>query len=225
MPLVIADRVRETSTTTGIGTLTLAGAASGYRTFASGIGSTNTCYYTIVMGTDWEVGIGTVGTGTLTRDTVLSSSNAGSAVNFGAGTKDVFATYPGGRAVTTSDAQTLTSKTLATPTITGTPLETIFPLQDGASVDVVPSNGSIQTLTLTGTGRTMTWGGATGANWSNGQAVTLMINDGTNGTITTWNVTWVNNGGNDPSLSTSGYTVIVVWKVGGTMYGALVGNA
>lgn len=99
MPLVIADRVRETSTTTGTGTLTLDGAVTGFRTFSSAIGNTNTCYYTITLGADYEIGVGTVGAGTLARTTVLKSSNSNTAVNFGAGTKDVFATYAADRAV------------------------------------------------------------------------------------------------------------------------------
>ena len=113
MALVIADRVRETSTTTGTGTLTLDGAVTGFRTFSSAIGNTNTCYYTITMNGDYEVGLGTVGAGTLARTTVLKSSNSNSAVNFGAGTKDVFATYPGEKAVTTDGTETLTNKTIA----------------------------------------------------------------------------------------------------------------
>lgn len=99
MALVIADRVKETSTTTGTGTLTLGGAATGYQTFGTAIGSGNTCYYAVTLDSAWEVGLGTVGTGTLSRDTVLASSNSGSLVNFGAGTKEVFATYPAGKAV------------------------------------------------------------------------------------------------------------------------------
>jgi len=99
MALVIADRVKETSTTTGTGTLTLGGAATGYQTFGTAIGSGNTCYYAITLDSAWEVGLGTVGTGTLSRDTVLASSNSGSLVNFAAGTKEVFATYPAGKAV------------------------------------------------------------------------------------------------------------------------------
>lgn len=99
MALVIADRVRETSTTTGTGTLTLDGAVTGFRTFGSAIGDGNTCYYTITLGADWEVGLGTVGTGTLARTTVLRSSNSNNAVNFGAGTKDVFVTYTAEKSV------------------------------------------------------------------------------------------------------------------------------
>lgn len=102
MPLVIADRVQVTSTTTGTGTLTLGAAVVGYQSFAV-IGNGNTTYYTIYDQTtgDWEVGVGTYtasGT-TLSRDTVFSSSNANALVNFAAGVKNVFVTYPGARAV------------------------------------------------------------------------------------------------------------------------------
>lgn len=102
MPLVIADRVKETTTTTGTGTITLAGAATGFRSF-SVVGNGNTTYYAIVepIGGAWEVGIGTYSTTgpTLARTTVLSSSNSGSLVNFPAGTKEVYVTYPAGRSV------------------------------------------------------------------------------------------------------------------------------
>ena len=100
MALVLADRVQETTTTTGTGTVTLAGAVSGYQTFAA-VGDGNSTYYTITGTTEWEVGIGTYtssGT-TLSRTTVLSSSNSGSLVSFSAGTKNVFVTYPASLAV------------------------------------------------------------------------------------------------------------------------------
>ena len=100
MPLVVKDRVQETSTTTGTGTITLAGAVSGFQSF-SAIGDGNTTYYAIVLGSEWEVGLGTYtssGT-TLSRDTILESSNGGTAVNFSAGTKNVFVTYPAEEAV------------------------------------------------------------------------------------------------------------------------------
>lgn len=100
MALILADRVQETTTTTGTGTVTLAGAVSGFQSF-SAVGNDNSTYYTITGGADWEVGIGTYtssGT-TLSRTTVLSSSNSGSLVNFSAGTKNVFVTYPASLAV------------------------------------------------------------------------------------------------------------------------------
>ncbi len=97
MALVLKDRVKEVTTSTGTGTITLGGAATGFQSF-SAVGDSNTTYYTIAnpVGSDWEVGIGTYtasGT-TLSRDTVLSSSNGGALVNFGVGDKDVFVTYP-----------------------------------------------------------------------------------------------------------------------------------
>jgi len=100
MALILKDRVKETTTTTGTGTVTLAGAVVGYQAF-SVIGDGNTTYYTIAGTSEWEVGVGTYtssGT-TLSRDEVLASSNSGSLVNFSAGTKDVFVVYPAGRAV------------------------------------------------------------------------------------------------------------------------------
>lgn len=102
MALVVKDRVKETTTTTGTGTLTLAGAVNGFQAF-SVLGDGSTTYYAIIESAtgDWEVGLGTYtlsGT-TLSRDTVLSSSNSGVAVNLSAGSKDVFVTYPAEKAV------------------------------------------------------------------------------------------------------------------------------
>jgi len=100
MALVVKDRVQVTSTTTGTGTFTLGSAVAGFQDF-SAIGDGNTCYYAIVGGSEWEVGLGTYtssGT-TLSRDTILESSNSGSAVNFSAGTKNVFVTYPAEKSI------------------------------------------------------------------------------------------------------------------------------
>lgn len=91
---MIANRVQETTNTTGTGTLTLSGASSGYRSFATAFGLSAKCYYVIDGGSEWEIGIGTTGSGTLTRDTVLASSNSGSLVTFSSGTKRVFNDVP-----------------------------------------------------------------------------------------------------------------------------------
>jgi|TARA_B100000085_G_scaffold283770_1_gene315192 hypothetical protein len=105
MALVIHDRVKESSTTTGTGTFSLAGAFTDYESFANGIGNNNTTYYTILnAGLDeFEVGLGTYLNGspnTLSRDTVLSNSlNNTSKINFSAGTKIVFCTLPADKAV------------------------------------------------------------------------------------------------------------------------------
>ena len=104
MALVLDDRVKETSTTTGTGTLNLSGAVSGFQTFVAGIGDGNTTYYAIVNRdeSEWETGLGTVTdatTDTLARTTVIASSNSDSAVSFSSGTKDVFTTLPASKAV------------------------------------------------------------------------------------------------------------------------------
>lgn len=101
MALIVADRVKEVTTTTGTGTYTLGGAVDGFQAFSAVAVDTDTVYYAITDDTDWEVGIGTIGgtQTTLARTTILSSSNAGSAVNWGAGTKNIFLTYPAEKAV------------------------------------------------------------------------------------------------------------------------------
>ena len=125
MALIVKDRVQETTSTTGTGTLTLSGAVSGYQTFSSAIGNGNTTYYSITDGVNWEVGIGTVAAGTLSRDTVLSNSLGTTAlITFAAGVKNVFVTYPADKAVTIDGVQTLTNKTLTSPTLTAPVLGT-----------------------------------------------------------------------------------------------------
>jgi hypothetical protein len=96
MPL-LRDRVLETTTSTGTGSINLGGAKTGHRSFSAAFTTGDQVYYTIAGGAEWEVGIGTVTTGapwTLSRTTVLSSSNANALVNFSAGTKEVFNTAP-----------------------------------------------------------------------------------------------------------------------------------
>ena len=98
MAFIVNDRVKETSTTTGTGAVTLSGAVTGFETFGAGIGNSNTTYYCIALqdGTEFEVGFGTLNgsSSTLTRTYIISSSNSDAAVNFSAGTKDVFCTMP-----------------------------------------------------------------------------------------------------------------------------------
>jgi hypothetical protein len=151
MAFVLADRVRETTTSTGTTAVTLAGAVTGFQSF-SAIGNANTTYYTIAgQGTsEWEVGIGTyTASGTsLSRDTVLSSSNSGSLVNFSAGTKDVFCDYPAGRAVvggegyTENDAQIDVSSTINT----GKNAISAGPITVASGVSVTVPTGSVWTV-------------------------------------------------------------------------------
>jgi hypothetical protein len=122
-----------------------------------------------------------------------------------------------------SSTSTLTNKTLTDPAIIGTILEDVFTITDGAAFEINPGNGSVQLITL-GASRT-----PKATNMVAGEAVTLMVNDGTAYTLTwtdsTWGsggVTWV--GGTAPTLATSGYSVIQFWKVSTNVYGAYVGD-
>ena len=151
MAFVLADRVKETTTVTGTGAATLLGAQTGYQSFSAGVGASNTTYYTIAdqSGSNWEVGYGTLdATGLiLTRTTVLSSSNSGSAVSFTAGTKDVWCDYTAKKAVIQDSLGTATVPQLATNATTSTTPVLSFnasnsPFASGASV----SGSYLQTL-------------------------------------------------------------------------------
>ena len=137
MALVVKDRVRETTTTTGTGTITLGGATTGFQSF-SVIGDANTTFYTIQLANtnEWEVGVGTYtssGT-TLSRDTILESSNGGSAVNFSAGTKDVFVTYPAEKAIYLGNL----------------PTKMVVTKRDSTTADVALANGFLPVLNRSG---------------------------------------------------------------------------
>jgi len=147
MALVVNDRVRETSTTTGTGTFTLAGAQTGFETFSTAIGNTNTTYYAISnqANGEFEVGLGTVGAGTLARTTVISSSNSDSAVDFSAGTKDVFCTLPASKAVILdssgnivanngSNLTNLNADNLASGTVPDARFPATLPAADGSAL-------------------------------------------------------------------------------------------
>jgi hypothetical protein len=151
MAFVLKDRVKETSTTTGTGTFTLAGAATGFQSF-SVIGNGNTTFYTIVDSAAgaWEVGIGTyTSSGTLlSRDTVLESSNSGSLVNFGSGSKDVFVTYPAERAVIggkglIENSSTITEDVTVT---TGNNAISAGPVTISSGITVTVPSGSVWTI-------------------------------------------------------------------------------
>lgn len=124
MSLVLADRVKETCTSPGTGSVTLLGAATGHQTFSAAIGNGNTCYYTIAdqSGANWEVGVGTYASSgnTLARTTVLASSNAGSLTNFISGTQDVFVTYPAKNSIYASNNSSQTAGQVLTAGGVGT---------------------------------------------------------------------------------------------------------
>ena len=137
MALVLNDRVRETSTTSGTGTLDLAGAVTGWETFVAGVGTTNTTYYGIhEEGTaNWEVGVGTVtdaATDTLSR-TAITSSNSDSLVTFAGGTLNVFCTLPASK---TTDMTMTTAGDILYASANNTPAR----LAKGAANEVLAMN-------------------------------------------------------------------------------------
>ena len=139
MATVVDDRVQETTTTTGTGTFTLAGAKTGFQSFAN-IGDGNDTYYCCTDGTDYEVGIGTYtasGT-TLTRTTILDSTNGGSAVNWSAGSRDIFCTMPAGKVVFEDSSNNVAVAGL----VDGRDLAT-----DGTKLDGIEANADVTDAT------------------------------------------------------------------------------
>lgn len=202
---MLADFVRETSTTTGTGALSLGGAASSdFRTFVAALGDGSQCRYSIRNpGTgEWETGIGTITAGTpdtLSRDTVEASSNAGALVNFTAGTKDV------------------------TVSATANAL-----LTDGTSAEGTISTGTL-TLDVSSYG-TFAWtvGGAHTVAFGTWPATgtayrSLIITNGGSAAITWPTMTWLTSDGNAPTLQAAGVDTLVVWKSGAVVYGMKVG--
>jgi len=197
MAFVLKDRVKDTTTTTGTGTVTLSGTAPiGYVSFLSAIGNGNNTYYTITAGSEWEVGIGTLSSNTLlSRDTVLASSNAGSLVNFSAGTKDVFVTYPAGRSVflNTDSSITIGNNLLA---LSSSGDVTSPNLDDAVGYKGIPQNAQTAQYTLAfadmgkhisiTTGGILIPGNTTGSGpvaFPVGTAISIYNNSGSNQTI------------------------------------------
>jgi hypothetical protein len=158
-------------------------------------------------------------TGTYPSFTIAASDttySAGTGLNLSGTTFSIDSTV-----TTLTGTQTLTNKTIEKAVLNDGYTEEVFAITDGTTVNLDPNNGSIQTWTL-GANRTPGQ-----ANWAAGQSITLMVDDGTARTITwtTLAVVWTTDGGSAPTLNTSGFTTITLWKVGTTIYGARVGDA
>lgn len=232
MALVIADRVRESSTTSGTGTFVLSGAVVGYQTFSAAIGNGNTTYYTISNPgtTEWEVGIGTVSAGQLARTTILDSSNGNSIVNFSAGTKDVFVTYPATKAVyldtngNVSPLGTVNSGTWQGTTITvpyGGTGATSFTtgalikgnganaLASASASDIVAAIGSTPVANAT-TATNLAGGAASQIPYQSASGTTVFIPNGTSGQILK------SNGTSAPSWENASNVSVVTFSAGTT---------
>tara|TARA_R110000751_G_scaffold177255_1_gene283536 strand:- start:457 stop:1077 length:621 start_codon:yes stop_codon:yes gene_type:complete len=165
MALVINDRVKETTTTTGTGTINLGGAQTNFETFVSGIGNSNTTYYAIVnrLTAEFEIGLGTItdaSPDTLARTTVISSTNSDSAVNFSAGTKDVFCTLPASKAIIKDASNDVTLQADLT-------VGALFKMPDVTSGKVLVADGtSYQEVAVSGDATIASGGAVTLANTS-----------------------------------------------------------
>lgn len=194
----------------GTGTVTSIDASGGTTGLTFSGGPVTTSGTVTLAGTlavaNGGTGISSLGTGVATFLGTPSSANLLAAVTDETGTGAlVFATAP----------------TLSGPTINDGYTEEVYAVPSSTTPALSPTNGSIQTWTLTGNST------PTAGTWAAGQSLTLMVDDGTAYTIT-WTsvaVTWKTDSGSAPTLNTSGYTVIQLWKVGSTIYGARVGNA
>lgn len=234
MPLVVKDRVKEFTVTSGTGTLTLDGAAPGFQSF-SAIGNGNTTYYAIIdtIANTWEIGIGTYTTSgtTLSRDTVLANYLGNtSLINFAGNPKEVFCTYPAGRSVY-SDGTNITPATAATVLTTsgGTGLSSytagdlpyyatgtaLSKLGIGANKTILTSNGSAPQWTAS---LDPTQGGTGQTTYTDGQ---LLIGNSTGNTLTKATLTagsgiTITNGSGSITIAGTGGTVTSVDVSGGT---------
>ena len=205
MALVVKDRVKETTTTTGTGAVTLAGAVAGFQAFSGVLSDSDTTYYSIVHRdtAEFEVGLGTYSSSTLTRTTVLESSNSGNAVNFTNGTKDVFITYPAEKSVYLDASDVLSVGNINTSGyLRGPSTFTIDPAAHGDDTGTLVVAGNLQvdgtTTTINSTTVTLDdknlvlASGAANAAAANGAGLTV---DGASATFT-YNATtdrWVMN--------------------------------
>ena len=155
MALIVADRVQETTNTTGTGAYTLGGAVPGFQTFASEVSNADTVYYSITDNVNFEVGLGTYASsgGTIARTTVFTSSNSNNAVNWGVGTKNIFLTYPADKAVIedASNNVTIGNNLVVGGTVDGRDVAT-----DGTKLDTVETNADVtDTANVTSAGAAM----------------------------------------------------------------------
>ena len=204
--VTLVNRAKVATAATGSGSpITLGAAESGFQTFAAaGVADADLVRYVIEDGTAWEIGTGTyTATGT-TLSRTLGESSTGSLLAL-TGSAVVYV------AATATDFQEITS-----PIFAGSITEEVFTLPSSTTPELDPADGTVQKWTLTGNSTPTEV-------FTDGESITLMIDDGTASTITWPAMTWVNNAGAAPTLATTGFTTVALWHFG-TLYGALVGD-
>jgi hypothetical protein len=215
MPLKYGNRIK-VSPAGGVapvfGDFFLGTPVTGYQSFSSAIPSItagDTVRYVIEDGANWEIGKGTYNTTgpKIVRTEVIQSSGGTGVVINASGSSTIMVSVAAGDFVASPDSS-----------FSGSITETVFSVT-GSTPDISPTNGTIQTWTLSANS-TPTFSSLFIA----GQAITIMIDDGASRSISWPTITWVNNAGVAPSLSATNLTVIALWKVGTTFYGALVGD-
>lgn len=242
MAFVVADRVQETTTTTGTGTVVLAGAVIGFQSFAV-IGNGNETYYTIAdqSGSNWEVGIGTYYSGNLSlaRTTILASSNANAAVSFTSGPKSVFVTYPAEKAIYSdpSNVTTITNFASSNVLITGGTINNVslgnvtyaglgtMSTQNANAVTI--TGGTIAGTGITSGNVTLTGGTINSTTQKDGVYNNVTVNQGTINGVTFSNVTYGGLGTmatqNATSVAITGGTINSVAFTGGTLNNMTIG--
>jgi len=220
-PLFVAPSTNgNVLTSNGTTWASTAPAASGVSSFSAGTtGFTPSSITTGVVTLAGTLAAASGGTGVVNNAamTVTGAGNFAYTRTLTAATNVTFPTT--GTLSTLAGTETLTNKTLTNMVFDGDYTEDVFTITDSASVDLDPSNGTVQVWTL-GASRSPT---ATG--FASGQSITLLIDDGSAYAITWPSVTWKTDGGVAPTLNTTGYTVIQLWKVSAVLYGARVGDA
>lgn len=198
MALVLTDRVQQTGTANTTVSFTLSGSVTGFQSFAV-VGDTNTTYYSATDSSgNWEVGLGTYSTTgpTLTRTTILSSSNSNAAVTF-LGTVNVFVTYPASYAITTANVATLTNKRID-PRVTSA----------ASASTLTPSIASADVYAYTALAAGLTINAPTGTPLDGDKLIFRILDNGTSQTLT-WNATYTVIGVTLPTATTASKTVYV----------------
>ena len=221
MALIIKDRVQETSSTSGTGTLTLSGAVTGYQSFSSAIGNGNTTYYAIyeTLTSNWEVGIGTVGAGTLARTTVLSSSNGGSLVSFGGEQLAVWGDMPAAKGLYTDYVGTVSGLSIGGNAATSTTTTNIA----GGSYGSLPYQSTYSTTSLLPAGTSgqllVTLGSYAAPAWTSSVSLTSV----STGTLYTTGLTGYLYGNGSSAVTAS--TTIPTTSLSGTISNAQLANS